>query len=353
MRENFLWEGESDTALPEKVYIEPTDMCNLCCSICFRHSWINEETGMMDMPVFLRLCRELPEIPSVREVFFGGMGEPLFHNGICEMMAAVPSYLKKTLITNGNLLIRKTAEKLISAGLSELWISLDGFESSKSEDIQTGTEFETVLNNIEIFNQLREGHDIKLGITFVISEKNVSEISKIDEFADKYSVDIINISHQIPGTPVKGSDPEDPEAYGGGLSELKVPLGKMRRLSEGKYSPVEDTCPFIDNNALFIKWNGDVVPCMQLLHSCRTYLYKEERTVTGFSYGNIHNASLLDCWNRADYSHFRKRVREFYFPFCRHCTGCDDRKENLSDCFLTESPACGACLWASGRVFCP
>lgn len=353
MRENYLWEGELDTALPEKIYIEPTDMCNLNCSICFRHSWINEKMGMMDMPVFLKLCKELSSLTSVKEVFFGGMGEPLFHPGIVEMVEAVPPHLKKSLITNGNLLDEKMAEELAAAGISEVWISVDGFNALKSEEIQTGTSFHTVLDNIRAFNRVRADSNVKLCISFVISESNVGELQQIDSFADEYGIDKINISHQIPGEPVTGSNPEIPGSYGAGFSELKVPLGKMRRLSEGKYGPVEDVCPFIDNNASFIKWNGEVVPCMQLLHSCRTYLYDEERTVKSFSYGNIHEQKFEDCWNNTDYSHFRKRVREFYFPFCRHCTGCEDRKGNLTDCFLTESPACGACLRASGRVFCP
>ncbi|MCQ2402084.1 MAG: SPASM domain-containing protein [Lachnospiraceae bacterium] len=353
MRENFLWEGELDTALPEKIYIEPTDMCNLNCSICFRHGWINEEAGMMDMPVFLKLCEELSNLPSVKEVFFGGMGEPLIHESIAEMVRTVPQHLKKTLITNGNLLNEEMTLKLISAGLSELWISLDGFAASKSEGIQTGTSFSDVIQNIEAFNRIRSGKDIRLCISMVVSDDNVSELSKIDDFADEYGIDMINVSHQIPGSPVFESNTDDTDAYGGSLANLRFPVGKMRRLRKGVYNPVEDICPFIDSNAVFIKWNGDVVPCMQLLHSCHTYLYEEERTITSFSYGNIHEKPLLDCWNDTDYSHFRKRVREFYFPFCRHCTGCEDRKGNLSDCFLTESPACGACLWASGRVFCP
>ena len=48
-----------------------------------------------------------------------------------------------------------------------------------------------------------------------------------------------------------------------------------------------------------------------------------------------------------------RSVRIFYFPFCTICWGCEDRKENLMDCVYGEAPTCGACLWATGKVFCP
>ena len=53
------------------------------------------------------------------------------------------------------------------------------------------------------------------------------------------------------------------------------------------------------------------------------------------------------------YAAFRHRVRTFYFPFCMDCWGCEDRETNLCDCFLGEAPTCGACLWSTGKVFCP
>ena len=71
------------------------------------------------------------------------------------------------------------------------------------------------------------------------------------------------------------------------------------------------------------------------------------------AYGNVAEQSLLDCWNRQDYREFRHRVNTFYFPFCTCCWGCEDREENLHDCFLGEAPTCGGCLWSTGQVFCP
>ena len=344
MRDNILGAETADGNLPEKIYVEASSRCNLNCLMCFRHSWIDESPGEMELPLFLKLASEIREMPSVKEVFFGGMGEPLFNGNICRMLAAVPQHIKKSLITNGTILDENMSERLIESGLDELWISVDGYSMETYSKIQRGSEFDRICNNIATFNRLRKGRNVRLCITFVITSENEAELDRIDDFADRFDIDEINVSHEIPGHPVE-------EGYLCG--EERYPLGKMRRLSEGIIGAEEDRCPFIDNNAVFIKWNGDVIPCMQLLHSCRTYLYDEQRTITSFSYGNLHESSLLDCWNRDDYSRFRKRVREFYFPFCRHCEGCEDRKQNLTDCFLTESPACGACLWASGRVFCP
>lgn len=364
MRETYLDESYTDQSLPEKIYIEPTDMCNLCCSMCFRHSWIGEKEGRLDLPVFLKVAEELKSMPSVKECFFGGMGEPLTHPDICRMIAAVPENIKRTMITNGTLLTREMSRKLLEAGLDELWLSVDGFCEETYEQIQLGSMYREILDHIRDFNEERNARQgimdregtpseaacpekrARFCVTFVLTGSNEKELEMIDRFADEYDVDQINISREIPGSPTRKGylTEEDPET---------VPLGKMRRLSEGIVRVEEDRCPFITNNAVFIKWNGDVTPCMQMLHGTKTYLYEEERTVHAVSYGNVYEQSLSDCWNDEKYRKFRTRVREFYFPFCRYCEGCEDRKSNLSDCFVSEAPACGACLWASGRVFCP
>lgn len=326
-------------------------MCNLNCSICFRHGWIDEELGMMDMSVFNSFASQINDIPFVEEIFFGGMGEPLFHPDICNMLKSFSADIKKTLITNGSMLDKDKSKKLVEAGLDELWISMDGFCKESYESIQNGGMYEQLIRSIEDFNEIRDteektsGRRINLCITFVITPQNIDELSHIDEFADYYGIDWINISHMIPGYPMK----ETELMY----DKMDVPLGKMHRMRDGALRVPEDECPFISKNCMFIRWDGKAAPCMQLLHSCRTYLFEEERIITSFTYGNVEKQSVLDCWNDEEYRRFRGRVKEFYFPFCRHCSGCEDRKGNLKDCFLTESPTCGACIWASGKVFCP
>lgn len=341
----YLRQDSDQADLPKKVYLEPTSLCNLHCSICFRHGWIGETTGHMEFWRFHALAEELASLGCVEEIFFGGMGEPLFHPDICRMIAALPEGKKISLLTNGTLLTPERSRALLDAGLSELWVSMDGFEKPVYESIQSGSRFDRILANLQAFNEARAGTDVRLCVTFVVTPENVGQLAQINAFADRFQVDELNISHMIPGAPVSRAD----MLY----ERADIPVGRMRRFSPCAGPVEEHVCPFISRNAVFVRWDGKVVPCMQLLHSCETYLYEEKRRITSFSYGRIGEQTLMDCWRSPAYAEFRERVRIFYFPFCTICWGCEDRKENLMDCVYGEAPTCGACLWATGKVFCP
>lgn len=107
-----------------KLYIEPTSHCNLSCKMCFRETWIDESFMHMDMSVFYNALKTMPE--SVETVFFGGMGEPLFHPNIIEMITAVKNLGKNAeLLTNGTLLRGEMISEILKANLDRLWISVD------------------------------------------------------------------------------------------------------------------------------------------------------------------------------------------------------------------------------------
>ena len=90
-----------------KVYIEPTVACNLDCITCFRNAW-DQPIGRMTEETFERILAGLKEMDPIPSVYFGGIGEPLFHpkpsNG-----SAVSRELgvKVELITNGTILTEK------------------------------------------------------------------------------------------------------------------------------------------------------------------------------------------------------------------------------------------------------
>ena len=109
-----------------KLYIEPTNQCNLDCRTCMRNQW-DEPMGKMSGDVFSRIIKGLRDFPSPPTVFFGGFGEPLFHPEIVNMIAEAKALgASVELITNATLLTPGLSRELIKAGLNRLWVSLDG-----------------------------------------------------------------------------------------------------------------------------------------------------------------------------------------------------------------------------------
>ena len=311
--------------------------------MCFRNNWFDEKYSVMGQKTAENL-KHLLTSDVAGEVFFGGMGEPLLHSGIYEMVfLAKRNKMKAELITNATLLDVNASERLTEAGIDTVWISMDGFSKEKYEMIRRGSLFDKIISNIETFNRIRKS--TKLGITFVIIKENLSELDKINEFADRYNIDFINLSHAVPSNELPESD---------SIYDLPYRTGKIHRFDKNViYDKKHDYCPFIEDNVCFIRHDGGVFPCMQLLHNSYTYLYTEKRKSYAYSFGNINSNDIREIYNSDEYTDFRKRVKNFEFPCCTVCLGCDDRKENLKDCMYNEAPTCGACLWAQGLIRCP
>jgi MoaA/NifB/PqqE/SkfB family radical SAM enzyme len=117
--------------------------------------------------------------------------------------------------------------------------------------------------------------------------------------------------------------------------------------------PITDRCPFIDQGALAVGWDGGVSPCLPLLHSYTSYLQGIERCCRRWTLGNVNETPLLDLWRDAAHVAFRQRVQTFEFAPCTHCDGCALSEHNEDDCYGNTFPTCGGCLWAQGVVQCP
>ena len=269
----------------ERLYIEPTSACNLKCSMCFRNNWIDEKLGFMSDEIFGGVLTALNDITTIKSVMFGGMGEPLLHKNIAAMLSLVKQKnIKTELLTNATMLNEKMAEELIETGLDMLWISVDGFDRSAYEKIHKGSEFDVIIKNIEYFNKIKG--NCKTGLTFVIMQDNIDELIKVNGFADLMKFDMINLSYAVPCESVKDID----SCYDTGFC-----IGKQERVDFSEYhNRKTNYCPFIEEKNCFVKWNGEVVPCMQLLHSSYSYLYEEKRKIQSKSFGNIQNKNLLE-----------------------------------------------------------
>ena len=372
----------------KKLYIEPTSKCNLNCKMCFRNTWIDEELENMTMEIFNNAINTMPS--NVDKIFFGGMGEPLFHPNIIEMVKIASSKVKEVeLLTNGTLLNEEMSKNLLEAGLTMLWISIDSLEPEEYEKIRVNSKLEKIINNIKMFNKVREyigesnksKNNIKLGIAFVAMKSNIDQLEKMPLFCAIHGVSKVNVSNLLPSDEASIGDvlysrtlgvDTSSESMFNILPEINIPImdwniqnvgksmNKLLRsqvsslsICNNKISRKSNYCKFIEEGCSFIKYNGNVSPCMGVLHSSQTYLFDEKRNVYHHSFGNVLDDSLENIWDNEEYSLFRDRVRNFNFSPCVICGGCENWKENKEDCFGNSKPTCGACLWSEGIITCP
>ena len=120
-------EGENTLCLRKplnhlaKVYIEPTNRCNLECRTCMRNVW-DEPLGQMSNLTFLRIIEGLKAFSPPPTIFFGGFGEPLAHPDITDMVRQAKNLGGSVeLITNGTLLTKDLPKRLIESGKVYAW----------------------------------------------------------------------------------------------------------------------------------------------------------------------------------------------------------------------------------------
>ncbi|MBR4550084.1 MAG: SPASM domain-containing protein [Oscillospiraceae bacterium] len=372
-----------------KLYVEASSRCNLACRMCFRRSWIGERFGDLDPAVFARVMDD-PALSGTETVFFGGMGEPLVHPALADM-AALASARGKTveLVTNGTLLTREKAGELLKAGVTRIWVSIDELYENYGK-IQIGSDFGLVLGNLDAFNELRQGTEVRLGMTAVVMRDNIASLRRIREFAERFEADDLNLSHIIPN---RAEDIEqalwpmcDVAAIKAITDKLgytwrfegfdlgtEIPMFKFSQRYRDLLFPDEESlrdaeffswkgkpavrrenwCRFIEEGHCFIRWDGDVSPCMGLLHTADTWLGDHKRRIWHRSFGNVCERSLDEIWNSEEYRGFRDRVHTFHFAPCLFCGGCELLEENETDCIGSLAPACGGCLWGQGFAVCP
>jgi MoaA/NifB/PqqE/SkfB family radical SAM enzyme len=370
-----------------KVYIEPTNRCNLKCVTCIRHSW-DEPFGNMSPEIFSRIIQGLRSVNPPPDIFFGGLGEPLSHPNIVDMVREAKALGSTVeLITNGTLLSNTVSTELVAAGLDKLWVSLDGATPESYTDVRLGAALPEVLNNLHELRRARwkkhmpEFFDLHLkpqiGIVFVAMKRNITDLPAVLSLANRLGSLHFLVTNVLPYTP----EMQDEILYSRAISDSIYTSSPILRFLDfpkmdvnattreaiyqvmrgdhalnfagGSLGESNNRCPFIEKGSTAIRWDGYVSPCLALMHDHKMYLYKYERSIKRHVFGNVLNESVWQIWNKPEYLTLRGRLQEFNFSPCIQCGGCELFESNQEDCIGSPIPTCGGCPWAQGVVRCP
>lgn len=364
-----------------KVYIEPTVACNLDCITCFRNAW-EQPIGRMSEETFAAILASLQELDPIPSVYFGGIGEPLFHPKTIDWIAEVKALgVKVEMITNGTILTEKKSQQLIDSGLDVLWVSIDGATPETYADVRMGAELPDIIKNLKRFTKMRPANHFpkpEIGIAFVAMKRNIADLPEVIKLGKSLKAKYFSVSNVQSAT----AEMQDDRLYMqtmNNIAYLQAPhlpslsLPKMDfdettrealfetfnsqlnvTFAGNNWGGASDTCNFIESGTMSIAWTGDISPCWPLMHTHTSYLHGKPRLSKKHVIGNVTERSLSDLWSAPDYVAYRERLHNFAFAPCSFCGGCDLSETNEEDCIgNTTFPVCGGCLWAQGIIQCP
>lgn len=364
-----------------KLYVEATTTCNLDCQMCVRRAW-HERVGRMPLSLFADLVEQLKALPAMPIVHFSGYGEPTHHPDFLEMVRlAKAAGARVEATTNGTLLDRAMAQALVDLQLDRLVVSVDGVSPAVYGDIRPPASLDQVVENLrwlQRYRVRRSGRHGKprLALAFVAMRRNVGDLARLPALASQVGAWEVLVSNVVPHT----AEMEAEVLYAGALRacafrasrwvpDMSLPkmdlagpvLDALQEvftsrvsisLLDASLSARNDYCRFAQQGYAAVRWDGEVSPCLSLLHDHPEYIRGRRKQVTHLSMGNIRQQPLPAIWASEAFTAFRDRLRRFPFSPCTTCGGCERFPRNAEDCSGNTFPACGGCLWAQGFVQC-
>ena len=364
-----------------KLYVEITTTCNLDCVMCVRRVW-DEPIGIMPRAAFADLMDQVRRLDAPPTIHLSGFGEPTTHPDFLDLVRmAKETGAAVEMTSNGMLLDSDMCLALMELGLNRLVVSVDGASADHFEEIRERASFQRVVSNLQELKRLRIRYrgrhgDPQLVLAFVVMRDNIDDLALLPTLATRVGAWDILVSNVVPHTP----EMEQQILYAGALNavtyrasrwapELSLPkldigaatLGALHgafnstasvSLLDASLSGRNDYCRFAQEGYAVVCWDGEVSPCLSLLHDHPEYIHGRRKDVTRHSFGNVGQTSLRDIWESGAYCDFRTQLRAFPFSPCSTCGGCERFPANYADCTGNGFPTCGACLWAQGFVQC-
>ncbi len=267
---------------PFSLHIFPSFYCNFKCSYCL-HSLSEEQLKrmnfsrqLMSIETYKKAIDDLSRFDDrLKAIIFAGHGEPLIHPQIAEMVRYAKekdAAQRVEIVTNGSLLTNELSDKLISAGLDRLRVSLQGITSAKYKEISAvDIDINKLVSQLEYFCAKKRDTEVYVKIMDI----SMDSTEDFDKFKDmfKNACDISAVEYAIPFV-----DEVDYSQFG----ELSK---KCKQGNSGKSNIC--SMPFY---MMVLYPDGTVAPC------CSTTL--------PIRYMNVKASSLKEIWDSRQHSLF-------------------------------------------------
>jgi len=393
----------------------------------------------MPIELFKKLA---PSLAKTHFLVLNGLGEPLLHPDLEEIIALARAVMPPDghigFQSNGLLLHKTRALRLIQAGIDTVCLSLDDLNAQQTAPSgRVGHQRSSVEKAIANLSEAAETtrRAIQIGVEVVLQKETLHQLPALVEWGHIHGIAYIIASHlfsfdgamaeQILFNPnsyeatqlfekwdaeavVQGVDLADlPSAQlrfpksssdstllrlgaamqkeanekditfhfpnlaarnGSDPQEVEEEFRRAQKLATDRgielflpplyaHADGQRSCPFIEQEAVFINRSGQVMPCHFLWHTCPSRVNQESIHVKELVFGTLEEQPLEMIWQQPAYTSFRAEVASNNYAPCWGCSAgpCVDLvNTNLlgaNDCYGSHVP-CGHCMWGIGWLKC-
>nr|WP_255737321.1 radical SAM/SPASM domain-containing protein [Cognataquiflexum nitidum] len=290
--------------LPTTLSIEPTTSCNLRCPECpsgLRN--FSRPTGMIEEQLFRDIIDQSKDYLTFLHIYF--QGEPFLHPKFLDMVSyADKSKVFTSTSTNAHYLNQKNVESILSSGLKQLIVSMDGITQEIYEDYRIGGNLEKVKKGLSLLLQTRkESRQLypRIVLQFLVTGKNEHQIPALKDWAIEVGVDEL----QLKTTQIYDFEKGSPLIPSDHRYSRYLPNGNGTWRLKKK---IENKCWRMWQGAV-LTWDGRMLPCC---------FDKDGQHVMG----KIGESSFKEIWKNETYSKFRKQLLEdrSQIDICKNCT---------------------------------
>jgi len=272
---------------PIHIEIENIYACNLSCMHCARQYVNNKEIKMMENGLYDKIIHEAVKI-GTRSLGFAIWGEVFLDKDIFNKikLAKQSGILDIRLHSNGLLIDDDIADQIVKSGVTWMSISLDAATEKIYKKMRGGNFKKAVFSigniiNAKLLNNLLSP---QLRVSFVKTNINENEVKMFSEIFGQYCDVAIQEFY-------------DSNAILPDMNPKNKMFKKKTKCYENFFK-------------VFIRHNGDVVPCCEDINS-------------NILLGNVKNNSLYDIYNSEFSIRFRRQHKEGRIKNkqCRICLG--------------------------------
>lgn len=196
---NALFPKSKPFGWPVYIQIEPTNICNLRCPLCPTGSGESDKKlprKNMSLEMFKRLIDDLGD--NLILIMLWGIGEPLINPETFDMIRYAKQKNIIIVLSTHGLLINKrdNLDQLLSCGLDELIVAIDGASEETYNQYRIGGNFNLLLDNLGLLTSEKKRRGVKLPrieARFMVTKANEHEIPRIKKLAKKLEVDVLTL----------------------------------------------------------------------------------------------------------------------------------------------------------------